>query len=225
MHNYSVAVALFDYLPVLLSGLGLFWLARGVAARHRRLASVAFGAALLVPFGGLCKATWKLLVALGQPPLNWLENLLFIAMAPGFAAISFSLFHAVRAWQRNTAPQQADYPAGRLLLWLALPLLGGLIIALLAPLPRAWFFWLLGATTVANAALIVHAVGASYWSGLRWPAALFIYNFVATLMLSGLSRLPPGEATAWIQEGVNFSAQGALALAAWQLGRRMREVR
>lgn len=224
MPQYSVAVAIFDLLPVLITGLGLALLARGISARHPALAPVAWMAALLVPLGGLCKAGWKLILALGGPHIGWLENLLFIALAPGFAAMAFSLFHAGKAWQAGVMPDSAAYPRARLLLWLALPLGGALIAALCAPASRLWFFWLLGATTVANATLIVHAVRAARWAGLGWPvSALLAYNFIATMALSGLSRLPPGEFTAWIQEGVNLSAQTALALGAWQLAGRMRQ--
>lgn len=221
MHSYSLSVAIFDFVPVLISALGLHFLARGIAFRHPPLAAIAWGAALLIPFGGFCKASWKLIVATQGQHIDWLENLLFIAMAPGFIAMSFSLFHAKRAWREPVA--SARYSSTRLLLWLALPLLVSVAAAVLRPDSRLWFFCLLGVTTIANAALIIHAIAACKWGKLGWPMAFFAYNFVATLALSGLSRLPPGEATAWIQEGVNISAQAALALGAWRLSRRMLE--
>ena len=225
VHSYSVAVALFDFLPVLISGYALCRLARAVAARHRALAAIAWTAATLIPLGGACKASWKLIVATRGIEIDWLENLLFIALAPGFVAISYGLRHARLAWRGGVAPAAATDPRARLWLWLAITLAGALAAALLRPDSRLWFFWLLGITTVANAALIVQAILASAWAGLRWPIACFAYNFLATLALSGLSRLPPGEATAWIQEGVNCSAQAALALGAWRLSRRMMETR
>lgn len=223
MQNYSVSVALFDFLPVLVSGLGLGLLARGIAFRHAALAPVAWGAALLIPIGGFCKALWKLLIATQMLDIHWLENLLFIAMAPGFVAMAFSLLFGRRAWQRGTPREQASYSLVWLGFWLALPMLIALAAAALRPESRLWFFWLLGVTTIANVTLIVQAIGACRQGGLRWPIACFAYNFVATLSLSSLSRLPPGEATAWIQEGVNFSAQAAFALGAWRLQRRMLE--
>ena len=63
MHSYSTSVALFDFVPVLVSAVALLFLARGISQVHRGLAPVAWAAALLIPFGGLCKASWKLLVA------------------------------------------------------------------------------------------------------------------------------------------------------------------
>lgn len=146
MQRYSVAVAAFDFLPVGICALGLGLLARGISRQNQDLVAWAWTAAALIAAGGLCKATWKLLVAWRGLDLPVLENLLFIAMAPGFVMMSFC-------------------------------------------------------------------------SGLRWSPVLFSYNFIAVLGLSGLSRLPAGEATAWLQEAVNLSAQSEFALGAWQLYR------
>lgn len=224
MENYSVAVALFDFVPVLCTALALALLAQGISQRHRALAPVAWAAAALVALGGLCKASWKLLIAVHGIDLGWLANLLFICMAPGFAAMAFCMFHARRAWRSGLAASAARYPGTRLLLWMLAPLLLAVAAYAYAPHSRLWFFWLLGTTTVANASLLLQSIAASRWSGLGGPVlACFIYNFIATLALSGLARLPPSEMTAWIQEGVNFSAQAALALGFWRLSRRMQE--
>lgn len=222
--SYSVAVAVFDFLPVLAVAVGVLPLARALAARHHRLAPVIWIAATLVPLGGLCKASWKLIMALHQQDISWLENLLFICLAPGFVALAFCFFHARRAWELGLPAATATLPFNRLLLWLALPLLGGIGAALLSPDSRLWFFILLGITTAANAALLWQAFSTSRRSGLSWTVgACFIYNFVATLALSGLSRLPAGEASAWLQEGINLSAQLALATGFIRLARRMQE--
>jgi len=223
MASYSVGVALFDFIPVLITAAGMLFLARGISVVHQQLAPVAYAAALLIPLGGLCKASWKLLVAVQSLYIDWLENLLFILMAPGFIAMAYCMFHTRMVWRRGAAAEHPRYSRPRLALWLAFPLLAGLGLAWAKPETRLWFFCLLGITTVANAALLFNAIAAARWSGLGWPvSALLLYNFVATLALSGLSRLPDGETTAWIQEGVNFSAQAALALGLWQLSRRMR---
>lgn len=223
MQTYSFGVALFDYLPVAVTAVALAFLARAISQRHRALAAVAWSAALLIPFGGVCKASWKLIIATQQQDIVWLANVLFIAMAPGFIAMAFSLRHARLAWQRGTAAGTATYSRNWLALLLIAPLLAGLAAAWWAPETRLWFFSLLAITTVANAALIVQALLACKRGGLVWPAACFALNFAATLILSGLSRLPASEATAWLQEAVNLFAQSALALGAWRLARRMQE--
>ncbi len=222
METYSQSVALFDFIPVALSATGLLLLARGISFRHPPAANIAWLGAILVIAGGLSKASWKLILASTGHAIPTLENLLFILMAPGFIAIAFALGHTLRAWQQ---PNQSASPPG---VWLGacvmLTLAGGVATALLYPESRVWFFWLLAITTVANASLLFLAIRTSRWCSLRWPiAALFVYNFVATLALSGLARLPPTETTAWIQEGVNLTAQAALACGFWRLSIRMLE--
>lgn len=221
--TYSIAVALFDYLPVSLTALALALLAQGIGRRLPALAPLAIAAAVLVPLGGFCKASWKLILALGGPDLAWLSNLLFIALAPGFILMAYCMFHAARAWAGD---QGGALSRPRLAIWLALPLLAAAGIALALPDSRAWLFTLLGVTTVANATLIVHAVRASVRARLGMATvSCFIYNFAATLALSGLARLPPSNGAAWLQEGVNFTAQAALALGCWALSSAMIETR
>jgi hypothetical protein len=211
MHDYSVAVALFDFVPVAVSAAGLIVLAAAIARRHGALAPVAWAAALAIPLGGACKATWKLLIALGQPDVPWLANLLFILLAPGFAAMAFALHHARRAARPAVSP-------ARLAAWLAASLLPALALAIALPGSRAWFFWLLGATVAGSAARAGQAVVTARALASGWPVtAAFAYNFAATFALGGLARLPAGEATAWIQESVNLSAQAAFAWGAWRL--------
>lgn len=224
MHQYSIGVAIFDFLPVALTALALTFLVRAVAVLHHGVAPVARIAALLIPFGGLCKASWKLIVATSGQHITWLENLLFICMAPGFVMLAFCLYHARVALRDSTPPATAQYSPIRLLLWLSLPLVGCLLVVFMRPETRLWFFWLLGITTIANATLIFHAFVASQRIGLTWSApSCFIYNFCATLALSGLSRLPQSDTTAWIQEGVNFSAQAALAIGFWIFSREVQQ--
>lgn len=221
MNHYSVAVALFDFVPVLLTAIGMLLLATAIAQRQPHFSPWIWLAACAIPFGGVCKASWKLIVALQQLHMDWLENLLFITMAPGFVAMAFFLHHTRRAWQSGR-PTPRQWPL-YLLPWLALPLAAAWVAAQTLPQGRVWFFILLGTTTVANALLIGNAWLASRRAGLGWLVmASFVYNFAATLALSGLSRLAQSEATAWIQEGVNFSAQAALAFGFWHLARAMK---
>ena len=220
MAQYSLAVALFDFVPVAVCAAALAALAAGIGARRPALAPLAWTGAMLVPKGGQCKASWKLLIAAGHAPIAWLENLLFIALAPGFTALALAMHHAVRPAAASAAA--ASVPTARVLAWIALPLGVAALLALALP-GRAWFAWLIAVTTVANGALVVHAIRASRASGLAWPApASFAASFAATLALAGLARLPDSEAAAWVQETVNLGAQAALAAGAWKLSRILR---
>lgn len=222
-HEYSLAVALFDFLPVAATALGMAWLAQAAARRHRALSVAARIAAVLVPLGGACKATWKLGISTGRESPAWLGDLLFVLMAPGFAMMAFCLFHAMRAWRGGVPPTIAAFSPARLLAWTALPLALSALCALAWPESRAWFFCLLAATSLASATLLIHAIRAARLGGLGAPVtALFMYSLAALLAMGGLARLPPGETAAWIQESVNLSAQAAFAAGCWHLNRRMR---
>ena len=212
MHEYSLAVALFDYLPVLVAGLGTLCLAKAISQRQAALAPVAWCAALAVPLGGACKASWKLLIALDQPPLPWLENLLFLLLAPGFLTLAACLHRATA-----TSPQSIGWG---LVAWAAMAPFGALAAWLVWPEARWWFVWLLALTVLGSTALIIIAIRQARRLALPWPVpAALLYNLVAGFVLSGLSRLPPGESTAWLQEGINLTSQAAFAYGAWQLAR------
>jgi hypothetical protein len=225
MHQYSVSVALFDFLPVAATALALALLARAIGQRYPALAPAVWLGALLVPLGGLCKATWKLIVAVYQRELVWLENQLFILMAPGFVLMAYSMFHARRAGQTGIQPDGPVFARARLWFWLTIPAAGAIAAALYAPGSRLWFFWLLGVTTLGNVALLVNAALTARGYGLGGKVTTyFVLNFAGTLALSGLARLPPGEATAWTQEIVNLFAQLALLLGCWHLSRQLRPI-
>lgn len=215
--TYSLAVALFDFLPVLVCATGLWLFARALARRSPGLAQVGLAAALLIPLGGLCKASWKLRLAMGFGPLEILENLLFLCLAPGFLLLAFTM-HRLRT-RALTAPQ-TSLPMPLLLLALGLPWLGAWVLAQALPQGRAWFFWLLALTTLANLALVIEGIRCCRrtQAGLL-PACSFALAFMVTLGLSGLARLPPTEASAWIQEGTNLLAQSLLAFGLWQLAK------
>lgn len=224
MDKYSAGVALFDFVPVLVAGTALALLARGIASRNPALGLTAWIGAALVVTGGLCKASWKLLVALYEVDIAWLQTLLFIAMAPGFVALAFSVDQTRRAWAASGPSAQALLSPAliRLAAMLGLPLLIAVLLVVAVPESRAWFFWLLGVTTLANAAMVVAAARLSRLAGLKWPiAACFAANFLGTLVLSGLSRLPPTEENAWLQESVNLVTQLALLIACSFLSHRL----
>jgi len=91
-------LALEDFLPVILSGIG-FWVLSRVSRRMdtRSGVSVAIGAVLIV-IGGLTKPVFKLLLAFSalEVDLLWLDDALFWLLAPGFLIASAGLWRAGR---------------------------------------------------------------------------------------------------------------------------------
>ena len=210
MQDYSLGLALFDYIPVLLSAFGLYLLADLLAQNSKgaRLA-VMLGVAL-VAAGGLSKATWKLTWVLTQNDVSLLNNLLFILMAPGMIVLAS---HALAGPGKGRPT-----PRAVILSLLLLGLAAGL--ASLKPDSRAWFFTLLGAASLANITISITLIRQS-WQRQEWlSAGIFMFSILLILSLSGLSRISAGSAPLqWLAEILNTLAHGSFALAIWRLRR------
>ena len=59
MENYTLGLAFFDYIPVFLSGAGLFYLANWLVGEGADSRLTKLGA-FFIFLGGFSKATWKL---------------------------------------------------------------------------------------------------------------------------------------------------------------------
>ena len=103
MPQYGLDLALTNFLPVLFTALALFCIARLARDLAPSSEPMALSGAALVVLAGLCKALWKLILALGGPDLPWLANALFPLMAPGFTLLALALWQA----QRETRPALA----------------------------------------------------------------------------------------------------------------------
>ena len=214
MADYSLNLALFDFIPVALSALGLWWLA-GILAQalpeSRRLLQAAV---VLVVAGGLSKATWKLIWVLSQTDLVLLSNLLFILIAPGMLLLVFHVGAALRVW----AGRAPGRPARRAALLIVLVAAAALAGAAANPEGRTWFFILLGAAALANIAISGLLIRFA-WRQREWlTASLFLFSIALILLLSGLAPVAGSSAAAqWLEESLNVLAQGSFALAVWRL--------
>lgn len=214
MEDYSLALALFDYLPVALSLIGLLWVVRLLAsvlppARPALLAGLA-----LVVLGGASKATWKLIWVLAGVDLAVLDNALFVCIAPGMALLACHAVAADHRWRGSTARL---HPMRNSLL-AAIGLLGAGGLAAASFDSRAWFFVLLAGASLANLVLAIMLIRCS----LRWrqgfTAAIFMVSLLITLSLGGLARFSAGSAPLqWLAEILNAFATGSFAWAAWRL--------
>lgn len=220
MSDYSLNLALFDFIPVALSAVGL-WLLAGILAQalpeSRRLLQAAV---VLVVAGGLSKATWKLIWVLSQTDLVLLSNLLFILMAPGMLLLVFHVGAALRVWEGRPPGQ----PARRAALLIVLVSAAALAGAWANPDGRTWFFILLGAAALANIAISGLLIRFTWRQGEWLTASLFLFSIALILLLSGLAPVAGTSAAAqWLEESLNVLAQGSFALAVWRLRGAMRE--
>ena len=214
MEDYGLGLALFDYLPVLVSIVGLYVLARLLTSAlpaSRPLLLLGFA---LVALGGLSKASWKLIWVLTGTDLVVLDSLLFICMAPGMVLLAMHTAAAGNRWRDGTS---AVNP-GRNSHFVIVPVLAAAVVLAASREGRAWMFLLLYASALANIAMSVLLIRLSWEWEQRLTAALFALSVLLTVSLSFLARVAAGSLPLqWLAESINLFATGSFALAVWRL--------
>lgn len=214
MKDYTIALALFDYVPIAFTALGMYWLCQSEIFKFPTVRKLAVIGAGLIISGGLLKASWKLIVASTGEHIVWMNNSLFILMAPGFTLLSFALLI------RHSQSVRLRIPIAIT----SIPPLVALTIFLTNPEQRLWFFWLLTVVTLANTIVIFMLARVGWETKDRIISVLYILSFVGTLSLSGLARIPEQTAALqWIEESINAVAQGLFFIGSLRLNKRLRE--
>jgi len=215
--QYTVPLALQDFMPVALSSAGLFFLAEMMARADKAGRPISLLGAWLITLGGGLKAAWKLNVAISGNDIAWMSNALFILLAPGFILMACALRFA-QLGMDGRPPRASLLPVAFGIAGVCMALAVGLGVAM--PSGSAWKFVLLGATTVANLALSGMCIVQALRMGRREAAALFVINIVAVLALQGLARIPQQTIPLqWTEQIVNTLSGAAFAYAAWKLSR------
>jgi hypothetical protein len=186
----TVPLALDDYVPVALAGLGALWLARSTSR------APAVVGALLVLAGGVCKATWKLLLAVTGDDVPVVDDLLFCLLAPGFALLAWGL---VRREAPLALPVGLSVTAAAASLWLGAP---GPLLALAV----------VGATATGLLALR-RALAQDD------PAAAVLFGVQLAMAYALVPLAGAGQSIAhqWWEQSLNTLGQAAFALGAWRL--------
>lgn len=217
MTEYTLALALEDFIPVILSSVGLYLISQMVARVDNGLGLMARVGWLLVTMGGLLKASWKLIMALTDTQTNlvWLDKGMFGWMAAGFTLLAFAVWMAAEMMEGKKRP---------LRIWLGPLIVFGLALVaiLFTGFPdvtvNTWRFILLGIMTIGNVVLVVLLIQLARRLNLNLVAALFLINIVTVFMLSGMARMPDQSVPLqWAEQLLNTLAQGAFAFAAWKL--------
>ncbi|MFQ3631426.1 hypothetical protein [Roseiflexus sp.] len=216
METYNLTLALQDYMPILFSIIGLYFISRMVRTIHAQLGTVAIVGSMLIFIGGFLKATWKLLMALTESQVNivWFDKGMFLWMAPGFTLVAFSLW-LMRQVQRGALPQRMWLGPGVTLV--------SLIVAILFtgfpdPAINTWRFILLGVMTIGNVGMVILLIQQARDVNQNRLAALFIVHIIIIFVLSGLARLPDQSIPLqWTEQLLNTFAQGIFVYAAWKL--------
>jgi hypothetical protein len=93
--TYTVSLALFDVIPVVLSVVGCLFLARLSARALPSVRSTALAGVVLIGIGGGSKALWKIILTTLDTDVTWMEQMLFPFLSTGFILLLWSLWSAI----------------------------------------------------------------------------------------------------------------------------------
>ena len=182
--TYPLALALYDFVPVVFFLIGAIYLVRTVM----RLCGLHCGrltivGSLLIFLGGLLKAIWKLLFTIGVGDYQWLSESQFPLLAPGFLVLLIAVIIMARSERAKEKRK-------------------GALLAIVA-----WKIPLLIVMTLASMGVQGILTNVSFQRKAKLAAAGFI---VAFLGLVGMGALASGEQTLarqWIEQSVNSVGQ------------------
>ncbi len=186
MKDFSVSMALVDYIPVILFALAAIILQKDLYNKMSKGAFALFAAGTIdIVIAGALKATYKLLYALNICDFQALNNMFFPVQSIGFLLAGIGLVAMLCAKkEKNAALAVAPPVFSGTFVFVGLMVAGlGLIDTVLC---------------VICAKLKKH-----------WVMVLFILSFVCSLGMGYLSSKDFAEAAMnWIAEGVNVIGQG-----------------
>lgn len=188
MKDFSVSMALVDYIPVILFAIAAVILQRDLYNKMSKGAFALFAAGTInIACAGALKATYKLLYAAGICNFEALNAMFFPVQSIGFLLAGIGILAMISHKQTKSAA-----------LAVAPPVFSGTFV----------FVGLM----VAGLG-IMDAVLCILSAKLKKPAviALFVLSFICSLCMGYLSSQNFAEASMnWIAEGINVIGQGTL---------------
>ena len=189
MKDFSVAMALVDYIPVIFFGMASITLMRDLYNKMSKGAFALFSAGAINIFSaGALKAFYKLLYATGICDFAPLNDMFFPVQSIGFLLAGIGMLAMIFHKQGNGIVALSVAPP----LWKGTFLFVGLMVAGLGCM---------------DAGLIILCNRLKKRSAI----VLFVISFVCSMGMGYLSSQNFAEASMnWIAEGVNVVGQGAL---------------
>ena len=190
--GYSLGLALFDFIPNIAFLIGAYFLVRLVLMeRGSKCGRMAMAGTLLVFLGGTLKATWKLLYATGTADIQWMSQIQFVLLAPGFLAMLVAIVLMARG-QRESGK---------------LPLLA----------MAAWKIPFLAVMTICSIGAQGVLTYIAFRRGARIAGALFALAVLCTFGMGGLASGEQTVAKQWIEESINSVGQISFAVGCYRL--------
>ena len=198
--DFTVGMALFDYIPVIFFALGAVILLRDLYNKMSKGAFALFAAGVInVAMAGFLKATWKLLYAGAQIDISAFNAMFFPVQSIGFLLAGIAIVSMLTHKQREKGTKLNSVAPVVPVVSITFPYLVLVMVAGLG---------------LMDAGLCILA------KKLKKPAiiAIFVLSFVCCLGMGYLSTKDFEKASMnWIAEGVNFCGQGLFLLGTWML--------
>ena len=190
MNDFSVSMALVDYIPVICFAIASVILLRDLYAKMNKGAFALFSAGVIdVTIAGALKATWKLLYATGACNFEALDHMFFPVQSIGFLLAGIGILMMLINKKQATA------------LAVAPPVFSGTFV---------FVGLMVAGLGVMDVALCILAKKLKK----PWIIAILVLSFVCSLGMGYLSSQNFAEASMnWIAEGVNVLGQGGLLAA------------
>ncbi|MBA2953606.1 hypothetical protein GON03_04710 [Nocardioides sp. MAH-18] len=204
--EYGLALALEDFVPVLLAGAGTVVLGQAAGRALPAVRVPALLAGALVTLGGFCKALWKTLVA-AEPCRDYpvLEHLLFPCLAFGFAGIACALVGVWRGRQASWWP------------FLVAPVAGG---AAALAVGDTWPLLIVAAVFAVFVGVL--GIRLSRRHGFAAGVVFYAVYIVGTLVLPPLAARPhQSEELQWLEQATNSLVQLCFLLGALGIRKRV----
>lgn len=198
---YPLALALQNFMPVLLSAAALWNLVRMMERDGSTAARLTQLAAAMIIVGGAAKAVWKLLMSLSNQDVPLLSGALFPLIAPGFALLALPVLHARR--------RGATIGIGLIAATIAVS------IGIAAAGSSGWKMPLLTLLTAGMLACGVGLVQRARAAGDSVAALLVALYVAVSFMLSGIAVAGSGTlAMQWTEQMISTLGAAALLWAA-----------
>ena len=193
--DFTIGMALVDYIPVICFAIGAVILMRDLYNKMSKGAFALFaGGTIMITIAGALKATWKLLYAAGVCNFEALNNMFFPTPSIGFLLAGVGIL-AMLVYNQKEDSKLRSVP----------PVFSGTFV---------FVGLMVAGLGVMDTVLCILA------AKLKKPAliAIFVVSFICSLGMGYLSSKDFAEASMnWIAEGVNVVGQGSFLAGAYLL--------
>lgn len=213
LEKYSLALAIENFLPVVLLALALLFTARMLNRKSEVVGELSYAGCFLLVAGNLLNAVGKLLNAINGTETAWMKNSLLFLSAPGFVCLAWALWRALQ-------PSAKELTAGKV--WLLPLFFNGGLLALTAAVKmvkggQTWQRMLLTVATIASLFTFAQLARLALQRRNQLIATLFILSLGMSLALM-LRGSDGTEAAEWAKQISNTISYGVFAFAAFRLG-------